>query len=106
MALGGGSAASETLPRFPASSVWNPDISSAPVHPDSAAMVDAVADLGGFGNNRMQIDFSIHVVRAPAGGHPCRYQRSEQDTYCNRQDGNKDCLGKHGTIIPVNECLL
>ena len=30
-------------------------------------MIDAVADLGGFGNNRMQIDFSIHVVHAPPG---------------------------------------
>ena len=62
-----GAIQADTLPRFPASSVWNQDISSAPVHPDSAAMIDAVADLGGFGNNRMQIDFSIHVVHAPPG---------------------------------------
>ena len=65
--LASGLAQAETPPRFPVSSVWNQDISSAPVHPDSAAMIDAVADLGGFGNNRMQIDFSIHVVHAPPG---------------------------------------
>ena len=53
------------LPHFPASSVWNQNISSAPLHPDSATMISTLTGLGGFGNGRMQIDFSLHVVHAP-----------------------------------------
>ena len=59
--------AAEPLPRFPPEAVWHQDIRSAPVHPDSASMVSTWAGLGGFGFGRMQIDFSFHVVRAPAG---------------------------------------
>ena len=94
MALAVGPATAETLPRFPASSVWNQDISSAPVHHDSAAMIDAVADLGGFGNNRMQIDFSIHVVHAPPGS-PTRTTVSHPWGYYD-----PDCEPV-GTVIPV-----
>ena len=59
--------AAEPPPRFPPEAVWHQDIRSAPVHPDSASMVSTWAGLGGFGFGRMQIDFSFHVVRAPAG---------------------------------------
>jgi len=62
-----GMAEAETLPRFPSSSVWNQDITQAAVHPDSAPMIATLAGLDGFGNNRMQIDFSLHVVHAPWG---------------------------------------
>ncbi len=65
--LASGLAFANTLPRFPASSVWNQIISSAPLHPDSATMISTLEGLGGFGLGRMQIDFSIHVVHAPAG---------------------------------------
>jgi hypothetical protein len=78
--LASGFTHAETLPRFPASSVWNQEISSAPVHPDSTTMIAAVSGFGGFGNGRMQIDFSLHVVHAPPGsptrttvGHPWGY---------------------------------
>jgi serine/threonine-protein kinase len=53
-------------PRFPPHAVWHQDIRSAPEHPQSASMISTLAGLGGFGNGRMQIDFSLHVVRAPA----------------------------------------
>ena len=65
--LASGIGAAETLPRFHPGSVWNQEITSAPLHPDSAAMISTLSGLGGFGNNRMQIDFSIHVVPAPPG---------------------------------------
>lgn len=49
-------------PRFPPGAVWHQDVSAAPLHPDSQAMLATLAGLGGWGNgNRMQIDFSIHV---------------------------------------------
>jgi len=70
----------EVPPRFPASSVWHQDISSVPLHANSHSMIDTLFGLGGFGNGRMQIDFSIHVVHAPLGsptrttvGHPWGY---------------------------------
>lgn len=55
---------SEPLPRFPPAAVWNTDVSAAALHPQSAAMIGTLSGLGGFGNSRMQIDFSNHVVRA------------------------------------------
>lgn len=57
-------ARAEPPPRFPPGAVWHQDIRDAPLHPDSAAMVATWVGLGGFGNGRMQIDFSFHVVRA------------------------------------------
>ncbi len=55
-------------PRFPAAAVWHQDISSAPLHPQSAQMLGALAGLGGWGNgNRFQIDFSLHFRRIAAG---------------------------------------
>jgi len=65
--LTAGIALAEVPPRFPASSVWNQDISGAAVHSDSATMISTLAGLGGFGNGRMQIDFSLRVVHAPPG---------------------------------------
>jgi hypothetical protein len=63
----GGLALAEVLPQFPEGSVWRQDISTAPVHPDSAAMLSTLETLGGFGGNRLQIDFTIRVVHADEG---------------------------------------
>jgi len=61
------SAYAEPLPRFPAAAVWYQDVSAAPLHPQSISMTEGLFSLGGFGFDRFQIDFSNHVVRAPAG---------------------------------------
>ena len=50
----------EVLPQF-ANSVFQQDVSAAPVRANSAAMIAASGDFGG---ERMQIDLSIHVVRS------------------------------------------
>ncbi|MEN8164712.1 MAG: hypothetical protein ABFS37_11335 [Acidobacteriota bacterium] len=60
-------AQAEELPSFGPSAVWNQEISTAPLHPDSATMISTLSGLGGFGLARMQIDFSIHVVHADPG---------------------------------------
>ena len=52
----------ELLPQF-TSSVFQQDISAAPVRANSAAMIAATGDFGG---ERMQIDLSIHMLHAPA----------------------------------------
>lgn len=58
-------------PRFPAGSVWHQRIDDAPLHPDSASMIDTLDGLGGWGpaggvDHRMHIDFSFHVRRMAA----------------------------------------
>jgi hypothetical protein len=60
-------ARAEPPPRFPPQAVWHQDISSAPVHPQSASMISTWVGLGGFGYGRMQIDFSFHIVHAEPG---------------------------------------
>ena len=61
-----GTAPTGFLPRFPAGAVWHQNISNAALHPQSATMISTLAGLGGFGFGRMQIDFTMHVVRAPS----------------------------------------
>jgi serine/threonine-protein kinase len=65
--LAAASAHSVPLPRFPPGAVWNQDISLAPVSSESANQIATLAGLGGFGNGRMQVDFSFKVVNAAAG---------------------------------------
>jgi serine/threonine-protein kinase len=62
-------ATAEKLPQFVTGAVWNQEITSAPLHPNSSSMISTLAGLGdgGFGNGRMQIDFSLHVVHADPG---------------------------------------
>lgn len=80
LAAGSAPSPGEGPPRFPAGSVWNQEVTGAPVHPQSAAMISTLQTLGGFGYGRMQIDFSIHVVRAAPNAptrvlveHPAEY---------------------------------
>ncbi|MEM7354760.1 MAG: hypothetical protein AAF657_28385 [Acidobacteriota bacterium] len=54
----------DPVPRFTSSAVWNQNIATAALHPSSASMISTLDGLGGFGNGRLQIDFSLHVVHA------------------------------------------
>jgi serine/threonine-protein kinase len=53
-------------PYFPPGAVWTQDISHAPLDPKSAEMIAFLADAGGWGMGRMQIDFGIRVLQADA----------------------------------------
>ena len=66
LALTCGTVQADAPPRFPPQAVWHQDISNAATHADSATMISGLAGLGGFGYGRMQIDFSMHIVHAPA----------------------------------------
>lgn len=59
-------ASASAPPRFPAQAVWHQDVSQAPLHPQSSSMISTLTSLGGFGYGRMQIDFGMHIVNAPA----------------------------------------
>jgi serine/threonine-protein kinase len=66
-----GPAGAAPAPRFPSGAVWHQDISTAPVHPSSQAMLATLAGLGGWGNgNRFQIDFSLHVYQGATAATP------------------------------------
>lgn len=84
----------EELPRFPPGAVWNQNIASATLHPDSASMISTLSATGGFGFGRMQIDFSLHVVRA-APGAPLRTITPHPGGYYS-----PDCEPP-GTAMPV-----
>ncbi|MEM1182653.1 MAG: hypothetical protein AAGM22_30185 [Acidobacteriota bacterium] len=81
-------------PRFSGPTVWKENIATAPLHPDSASMISTLSSLGGFGLGRLQIDFSIHVVRA-ASDAPTRTIVSHPDGYFL-----PDC-DPLGTAMPV-----
>lgn len=57
----------EPPPRFPPAAVWHQDITDSPIHPQSSSMITSLANLGGFGYGRMQIDFSMRIVHAAPG---------------------------------------
>ncbi len=62
--LGAIPADADPVPRFNGSAVWNQNIAAAALHPSSASMISTLDALGGFGNGRLQIDFSLHIVHA------------------------------------------
>jgi cellulose synthase/poly-beta-1,6-N-acetylglucosamine synthase-like glycosyltransferase len=49
---------------FPSGAIWTQDVSHAPVDPQSSAIINWLADAGGWGHGRMQVDFSIRVLQA------------------------------------------
>ena len=53
-------------PYFPWGAIWTQDISHAPLDPKSAATISWLANAGGWGLGRMQIDFSTRVLQASA----------------------------------------
>jgi hypothetical protein len=53
-------------PYFPPGAIWTQDVSHAPVDPQSSAIIAWLADAGGWGHGRMQVDFGIRVLQANA----------------------------------------
>jgi hypothetical protein len=53
-------------PYFSAGSIWTQDVSNAPVDPHSSDVIGWLADNGGWGSGRMQVDFSMRVLQADA----------------------------------------
>jgi serine/threonine-protein kinase len=74
-------------PYFTTPMFFNTDVSASPKAGNSAAIISALTAAGGWGNgNKMQIDFAIDVLRAPAGT-PMRTFEPTEDFYspdCDR----------------------
>jgi len=61
---------------FPAAAAWYQDVSRAPLDAESRAVI-AYLDRVGWGLGRMQVDFSIEVLEAPAGTAPRAFTPTE-----------------------------
>lgn len=53
-------------PYFPPGSPWAQDVSHAPLDPQSSKIIGWLAEDGGWGHGRMQVDFSMRVLQADA----------------------------------------
>jgi serine/threonine-protein kinase len=53
-------------PYFPAGAIWTKDISHAPLDPQSSTIIAWLADAGGWGFGKMNVDFGLRVVQANA----------------------------------------
>jgi serine/threonine-protein kinase len=53
-------------PYFPAGAIWTKDISHAPLDPQSSTIIAWLADAGGWGFGKMNVDFALRVVQANA----------------------------------------
>lgn len=63
-------------PYFPPGAIWTQDISHSPLDPQSPAIINWLADNGGWGiRNRMQVDFNIRVLTANASTPRVRFHR-------------------------------
>jgi serine/threonine-protein kinase len=51
---------------FPPAAIWTQDVSSAPVDPQSATMINSLSQAGGWGTGIMRVDSSIRVLEANA----------------------------------------
>jgi serine/threonine-protein kinase len=60
---------SNTGDRFPATSIFYQDISSAPLDPSSTQIIDHLADAG-WGSGNMQIDFGLTILHADGSVRP------------------------------------
>ncbi len=96
-------ASAAPLPRFPDEAVWNRNIETAALHPDSELMIATLDGLGGFGGStfrRMQIDFSLHVVRASETA-PLRVIESHPQGYYS-----PDCEAPGATMpVPLDAAI-
>ena len=61
-----GSGGTGPVQYFPAGAVWTQDVSSAPVDPQSATMINSISQAGGWGTGIMRVDESIRVMQANA----------------------------------------
>ena len=53
-------------PYFPPGSIWTQDVSHAPLDPHSSTIITWLADAGGWGFGKMNVDFSLRVLQADA----------------------------------------
>lgn len=81
---GGGDSVPTATRYFPDAAVWYQDISAAPLDAESEEVIQWLAENGGFGLGRMQIDFSIEVLEADANT-PFRDFQPTEDWF------NPDC---------------
>ena len=93
----------DPVPRFTSTAVWNQNIETATLHPDSASMISALAGLGGFGNGRLLLEFlpffvSREVLREGKSRHSFgrfeRLQREQQTVAAGPRGSLEDMMSR------------
>jgi hypothetical protein len=77
--------ATPPAPLFPVGSVWTRDSSSAPVEPGSDAVIQWLAQAGGWGTGKMRVDFGFRVLQADASTPRVPF-RPAKDFYADASD--------------------
>jgi serine/threonine-protein kinase len=62
---------------FPSTAIWYQDISNAALAKDSTTVINGLQSHGGWGNGRLQIDFSIEVLQADASVQPRAFTKTD-----------------------------
>jgi hypothetical protein len=87
-------------PYFPSGAIWTKDGSHAPLDPDSAVMIATLAEAGGWGHGRMQVDFSMRVLKADANT-PLVPFRNRSGAFIADSDPRRSPKSGH-TLSPQN----
>jgi serine/threonine-protein kinase len=67
------SSAPPPIQYFPPAAIWTQDVSTAPVDPQSATIIDSLSQAGGWGTGTMRVDSSIRVMQANASTPTVRF---------------------------------
>lgn len=65
-------------PYFPPGAIWTQDVSHGAVDPQSSAIINWLAEAGGWGHGRMQIDFGVRVLQANASTKYVPFRKGDQ----------------------------
>jgi len=65
-------------PYFPPGSIWTRDVSQEPADPQSAAIIGWLARAGGWGQGKLQVDFSFRVLQANASTAYVPFRKGDQ----------------------------
>jgi serine/threonine-protein kinase len=95
------------LPQLRSDSPFRLDVSNAPLHPDSAAIIAWLEDAGGWGTGSFRIDFSIDVVDADASAPTVELVKNPGYYHGDCDDSGSVPLPPGGTVegYPDYQCL-
>ena len=102
-------------PYFPSGSTWTQDVSHEPADPQSSNIINWLADAGGWGRGRMQVDFSIRVMQANASTPNVPFRKGSQfyspdsdnvKTFPLPADGSIEGQPGYQCDIDENDCHL
>ena len=68
----------EPAPYFPPGAIWTQDVTHASVDPQSSTIIAWLANAGGWGTGKMQVDFALRVLQADATTPQVPFRKSSE----------------------------